>query len=269
MKFNSNGYEIGYEKMTPGGGENVFFIHGNLASKEWWYPGMELMKSHGSSGTAIAADWRGYGESTGLTDVSEINFTTFAKDFVALIESEGLTDVNIVGHSTGGLIAMLAVLEKPELFKSLILLDSVGATGLELELPKDQVLAHFKTMSENRDYALATLAATIKDCDAQSTTFQKLFDITWRCDKVMYQGVIDVLSDQIDIRDRMSEITLPTLILHGDADVVLPMEMAKATDALLPNSTLKVVLGQGHSMNMENPEKMVEEFTGFWESLDS
>ncbi len=266
-KFNSLGFEIGYQKAQPCGTENVLFIHGNLASKEWWYPGMEVMQRQPGQGTVIAADWRGYGDSTGLIDASDIDFTTFAQDFVRLLESEGLTEVNVVGHSTGGLIAMLAVLEKPQLFKSLILLDSVGATGLELQLPKNQVLAHFQTMSENRDYALATLAATIKDCDPQSPSFQKLFEITWNCDKVMFQGVIDVLSDQIDITERMSEIRLPTLILHGDQDMVLPLSTAESLQKWLPQAQLKVMTGQGHSMNIENPEQMVSEFSQFWAAL--
>ncbi len=265
--FNSDGFNIGYQKIDNGGQHNVLFIHGNLASKEWWYPGIEILQAQPGEGTLIAADWRGYGESTGLKDVSEINFTTFAQDFVRLLESHSLKDVNVVGHSTGGLIAMLAVLEKPELFKSLTLLDSVGATGLELELPKEQVLAHFQTMSENRDYAFATLAATIHNCDPQSQAFNHLFDITWNCDKVMFQGVIDVLSDQIDIKERMREIQLPTLILHGDKDAVLPASLSEQTHKLLPNSQLKVMDGQGHSMNMENPKRMVDELTTFWNSL--
>jgi pimeloyl-ACP methyl ester carboxylesterase len=265
--FNHHGFEIGYEKISPCGSENVFLIHGNLASKEWWYPGIEMMKSRPGEGTVIAADWRGYGDSKGLTQTSEINFTTFAQDFVALIEDQKLTDVNIVGHSTGGLIAMLAVLEKPQLFKSLILLDSVGETGLELELPKEQVLAHFQKMSEDRDYSRMVLAATIQGCDPQSESFSRLFEITMKADKVMFQGVIEVLSEQIDITDRMKEITLPTLILHGQNDPVLKLEMSEHLHQLLPQSEYKVLENQGHSLNMENPERMVTEFTEFWSKL--
>lgn len=263
-KIVCNDFEIAYQKWTHAGQENVFFIHGNLASKEWWYPTLERLKPTGQQGTLIAADWRGYGESKGLTDIHEINFLTFAKDFICLIENENLQDVHLVGHSTGGLIAMLAILEKPELFKSLTLLDSVGATGLELELPKEQVLAHFKKMSEDKDYSQMVLAATIKGCDPSSSSFQQLFNITWNCDKVMFTGVIDVLSDQIDITEKMSQIQLPTLILHGDEDAVLPLKMSESIHQLLPQSTLKVMDGQGHSMNLENPQRMADELLAFW-----
>lgn len=266
-QFNSQGFSIGFEKIEGAGAHNVFFIHGNLASKEWWYPTMELMKGKPGDGKVIAADWRGYGDSTGLTEQGQIDFRQFAQDFVNLIEAEGMQDVHVVGHSTGGLIAMLAVLNKPELFKSLLLLDSVGVTGLELQLPKEQVLAHFEKMSTDRDYCFATLAATINDVNPQSSVFQKLFEITWACDKVMYKGVIDVLSDQIDITEEVGSINQPTLILHGDKDMVLPLAMSEHTDQVLPNSTLKVLDGQGHSTNMENPQRLFEVATSFWDTL--
>lgn len=264
--FENQGFGISYTSLRDSYDRNVLFIHGNLASKEWWFPGMEIMKKQNGVGSLLAADWRGYGESKGITKQSQINFNQFASDYVALLENQEMTDVHVVGHSTGGLIAMLAVLEKPELFKSLTLLDSVGGTGLELELPKEQVLAHFEKMSVDRDYCQMVLAATIKDCQPLSEKFQKLFEITWNADKPMWKGVIDVLSRDIDITSRMGELTLPTLILHGDEDAVLPMKMAEQSRSLLPNSTLKVMEGQGHSMNVENPERMVRELEAFWAS---
>jgi pimeloyl-ACP methyl ester carboxylesterase len=264
--FDSNGFKIAYTKVD-GSSRNVFFIHGNLASKEWWYPTMEILSQNKGEGSMVAADWRGYGESKGIESFLEINFETCATDVVNLIEDQKMSEVHLVGHSTGGLIAMMAVLQKPELFKSLTLLDSVGGTGLELELPKNQVLAHFGKMSVDKEYARGVLAATIDGCDPTSEEFTKLFNITWNCDKPMWQGVIDVLSDQIDITEKMDQINLPTLILHGDKDEVLKMEMAEKNKERLPNAKLKVMDNQGHSMNMENPKRLATELQSFWETL--
>lgn len=264
--FDSNGFGISFEKMDNSA-QNVFFIHGNLASKEWWYPSMEILGQAQGSGKMIAADWRGYGSSKGIESFREINFETCADDFVKLMEDQNMADVHLVGHSTGGLIAMMAVIQKPDLFKSLTLLDSVGGTGLELELPKDQVLAHFGRMSVDKEYSRMVLAATIEGCDPTSSEFSKLFEITWACDRPMWQGVIDVLSDQVDITDKMNQIKIPTLILHGDKDQVLKMEMAEDNKSRLPNAQLKVMKDQGHCMNVENPKAFVDEIQNFWKDL--
>lgn len=264
-----NSFSLHYEAFQGIHKNNVLFIHGNLASNEWWHPTIELWRSENKSqdGTVVCADWRGYGKSKGLKSQTEINFKQFASDYITLLEELNLTDVHIVGHSTGGLIAMLAILERPDLFKSLVLLDSVGPTGLELTLPKEQVLAHFEQMSINKDYCFQVLAATIEGMSPQSPQFLRLAEITWNCDKVMWKGVIDVLSSNINFQDRMKEINLPTLILHGEKDLVLPLKGSENMHQLLPNSQLKVIANHGHSLNMEDPKLFKLEVDSFWESL--
>jgi len=267
MKFKtSDNFEIQYEEANSSLGKNVVFIHGNLASRNWWLPSLELLQDSSGSHTEklIAADWRGYGESKGLEAKSDIDFEKFANDYIELIEDKGMTNVNLVGHSTGGMIAMLAILKKPELFASLVLLDSVGPTGLELPLPKEQVLAHFEKMSTDRDYCNMVLAATIDGCDVTSSQFKALADQAFQCDKVMWKGVIEILAEEVNFSEKMDQIQLPTLVLHGEKDMTLPVEGSEQIDKMLPNSEFKLLEGQGHSCNMENPPRFVELLKDFW-----
>jgi pimeloyl-ACP methyl ester carboxylesterase len=241
------------------------FVHGNMASSKWWRPSVELLKSGSETAEKIVcADWRGYGESKGLTDESQIDFHRFADDYLELADSLGLKDINVVGHSTGGLIAMLAILKKPELFKSLTLLDSVGATGLELQLPKEQVLAHFEKMSGDRDYCRTVLAGTIHEVDTASSTFLELADEAFSADKAVFKGVISELADNMDITKRMSQLKLPTLILHGDKDPVLPMAGSEKLNQQIAGSKLRVLQNHGHSCNMEDAGLFVSELKAFF-----
>ena len=265
--FKSNGFNINYERFDNTTDHNVLLIHGNLACNEWWYPSIEILKGNSSSeseGTVLTADWRGFGESRGLTDVSEIDFDVFADDYISLIENQNLSEVNVVGHSTGGLIAMKAVIKRPDLFKSLVLLDSVGPKGIELEIPLENVLTHFEQMSQNREYCMGVMAATIDGVDASSNYFQTLFEKSWNCDNIMWTGVIEKLCTEIDIVDQAKEIQLPTFILHGEKDLVLPLKGAEFSHSVIPNSTLKVLPNNGHSYNVENPEAFVEDCLTFW-----
>ena len=180
------------------------------------------------------------------------------------LESLNMSDVKIVGHSTGGFIAMLAVACKPELFSGIVLLDSVGPTGLTLDLPKEQVLAHFQQMAENKEYCQTVLAATAKDMSPTDPRFLPLIEKTWNADKVMFQGVIDVLSSNLDYTEAFKKIEQPTLVLHGDQDAVLPLSMSEQITSTLQKAEMKVMDSQGHSMNIENPERFVTECESFW-----
>lgn len=267
----SDDFQIRFEE-TPWnlGGTNALFIHGNLASTEWWLPTFKALQSKTATRTTaipsklLSLDWRGYGQSKGLNAVEEIDFEVYAEDCIELIESRGLNNVHLVGHSTGGMIAMLAALKKPELFKSMVLLDSVGAKGLELVLPKPQVLEHFDKMSKDRQYFEIVLAATVKNVDLASDEFKQILDITWNCDRVCWTGVIETLATKIDFEDRLRELKIPTLILHGSEDLVLPYAGSEKLNQQISGSHLKMIAGAGHSFNLENPSMFADELIRFW-----
>ncbi len=263
----SDGFNIRYQQESWPVSENVLFVHGNLASCEWWEPTLAALKDQPGDeglGTLLSADWRGYGLSRGMKSAAEIDFSRFAADYIELIEKLELSRVNIVGHSTGGMIAMLAILQRPDLFKSLVLLDSVGARGLELQFPLTQVLAHFDLLSKDRSYFERVLATTIKGVDVESEHFRKILNVTWGCDRVAWVSVPEHLSTKIDFTDRLAELRLPTLILHGEEDLVLPATGSEKLHRQIGGSKLKILRGRGHSYNLEAPVEFASELREFW-----
>jgi len=272
--FNNKGFNIGYIEEKGLTNNNVLFIHGNLASNEWWIPTIEQFRlsseetNQSHEGTVLSADWRGYGKSKGLTSKDEIDFQSYADDYIALIEDRNLKNIDVVGHSTGGLIAMMAILKRPDLFRSCFFLDTVGPTGLNPELPLETVLGHFEKMSQDKDYSKMVLAATIEGVDAESSMFQEIFNITWNCDSVCWTGVPEVLCTQIDITEDIKKSwNTPSMIVHGDKDVVLPLKDSEKLHEFLPSSKYKTLKGQGHSCNMENPKLFASLLQDFWKSL--
>ena len=272
--FNSDGFNINYIEEKGITNNNVLFIHGNLASNEWWIPTMEQMRLESDqntqplSGTVLTADWRGYGKSKGLKTKEEISFETYANDYINLLESRGMTNVDVVGHSTGGLIAMMAVLKRPDLFRSCFFLDTVGPKGLHSEVPTEAVLAHFDKMSEDKDYAKMVYAATIEGVDVESSIFNELFEITWNCDTVCWRGVPDTLFNNVDISEELYKSwNTPSMIVHGTKDNVLPIKDSEELASRLQNSCFKALEGQGHSFNMEDPKRFNALLTEFWSGL--
>ena len=269
--FSSNGFNINYteeKNITP---QDVLFIHGNLASNEWWIPTIEQMRMDSSEdmgGTVVCADWRGYGKSKGLETKEDIDFQTYADDYIRLIEDREMKNVDVVGHSTGGMIAMMAIVKRPDLFRSCFFLDTVGPTGLNPELPTEAVLAHFEKMSQDKDYAKMVMAATIEGVDVNSPMFKELFEITWNCDPVCWKGVPDVLCNDIDFSEEVEKNwNLPSMIVHGEKDVVLPLKDSQELCESLPNSQFKALKDQGHSCNIENPKLFMSLLNDFWKTL--
>ncbi len=264
-----NNFNFHYEVFENIVDQDTLLIHGNLACNLWWHPMVNELRSRSKNsstkkGLLVAADWRGCGLSKGLTSESEVNFTTFADDYLHLIEALKLKNISVMGHSTGGLIAMLAILKQPQHFASLILLDSIGPLGIETPIPLDQLLGHFEAMSKNEELSNATIAATIQNVDIHTDFFKALAKATFHVDRPIWQGVPRTLCTQIDITDQMSKLTLPTLILHGINDLFLPKEGSEKLHKMIPNSILNLIPNQGHSLNVENPKLLVNLIEEFW-----
>lgn len=277
------GFKLYYEVYEGLVDSDTLLIHGNLACSLWWHPAVESLankykqnsytnpsasaQNHRDGykkGKLVLADWRGCGFSKGIQSISEINFDTFADDYLCLIEKLNLNDVQVVGHSTGGLIAMLAILKQPHKFKNLVLLDSIGPLGIESPIPTDILLGHFETVSKSEELSNMTIAATIQNVDITSEYFKSLAKATFNVDKPIWRGVPEVLCTQIDITDRMQEIQIPTLILHGELDMVLPASGSEKMNQMIKNSKLKILKNHGHSFNVEDPDTFVHELESFW-----
>jgi len=71
------------------------------------------------------------------------------------------------------------------------------------------------------------------------------------------RGMFDTLGRRDDIGDKVSTIRVPTLVIHGDADVAIPLSKARAMQVSIPNAELAVVEG-GHSISMTNPAPVNE-----------
>lgn len=243
----------------------TLFIHGNLASNNWWKPALEQWKTRGRSESwqspMILAEFRGCGKSSPPAGPQDVDMHLFANDFIALTEAltrgelgekvEG--PIHLVGHSTGGLICALMAAKRPDLFDRLVLLDSVGARGVTFD---DSMLGAFEQMKSNKDLTAAVIGGTIHGNDPSREFFRKnIVEDAFHAVQTTGPWVLLALRG-FDAREELKKVKSHALVLHGEHDSLLPVEDSKELASLI-KARFETIPGQGHCCNVENPEKFV------------
>jgi 3-oxoadipate enol-lactonase len=257
--FQHEAHKTHYELLINAVPQDTLLIHGNLASNRWWYPSVqELRRLQGAerpTGRLCMAEWLGCGGSSPPRTIDDLQMPALARQYVELVRSLEMENVNVIGHSTGGPIALYAVLQAPQLFNKVILLDGVGPDGVKLA---PEMLEAFAQMQRDRDFCSLIMSSTIQGVEATSAEFQAIVSDTFdRVDDKVWKGIPTVLSS-LDARADWSRIEQAVLILQGEHDTIVDGEQARALHQVLRHSELRELDGQGHSCNIENPRRFAE-----------
>ena len=177
FKTNQN-IEINYDLFPNLVPTTTLFVHGNLASNRWWMPTVEALKKQQAAegpkdlkGSVICAEFRGCGGSSVPKSEDEVTMKNFANDFVQMVRSMNLGPINLVGHSTGGLIAAMMLAEAPDLFNKAFLLDPVGAEGVKFD---SAMIQAFEAMKVDKNLTGVVIGSTILNNNPDSSFFTEI-----------------------------------------------------------------------------------------------
>jgi pimeloyl-ACP methyl ester carboxylesterase len=246
-----------------GQGEPLVMIMGRTGNLDWWDPRMisELKKYF----TLILFDNRG----TGRSEKGEKPFSIklFADDTVGLMDALGIAKANILGISLGGAIAIEIALSYPEKVKKLVLASttcgsSKGVVGPGAVAPI-QVLD--KLEANPREFLEEMLRRSISEewirenpCLFQDMLRQVLI-VPISKDVWLAQSTAAL---QWDACNRLSQIRVPTLIVHGKKDQTLPVENAYILAQGIPNAKLVILENSSHTL-VEEIDKASKEIVSF------
>ena len=238
-----------------GAGQPVVFSHGWPLDADAWEDQMVFLASHGYR--TIAHDRRGNGRSSQPWNGNDMD--TYADDLAALSKALGLKKAVHVGHSTGGgEVARYIGRYGTRRVAKVVLIGSV--TPLMLSKAGNPGGLPIKIFDDIRAGVLADRSQFFKDLTVPfyganrvgSTVSQGLKDSFWLQGMTAgFKGVLDCIKafSETDFTEDLKKIDVPTLILHGDDDQIVPINnSALLTAALVKGSTLKVYPGAPHGL---------------------
>ena len=257
--FEHAGCRLHYEDV--GHGEPVVLVHGLGSSiRDWEYQTPALSAAH----RVIALDVRGHGLSGKPREAYSMQ--AFADDVAALIEHLGLGPVHLVGISMGGMIGFQLGVDRPHLLKSLTIVNS-GPEVIARTLDERWQVAKRWTLA--RLVSLHTigkgLGRNMFPRPEQAELRAKIEQRWPENDKRAYLASLDAIIGW-SVRERLSAITCPTLVVTADRDYT-PVAQKQAYVDLLPNARLVVIEHSRHATPMDQPERFNALLLDFIDSI--
>jgi len=248
-----DGTEIYYKDW--GQGRPVVFSHGWPLNADAWDPQMLFLGQNGYR--VIAHDRRGHGRSSQPWNGNDMD--TYADDLAALVEALDLKDATLVGHSTGGgEVTRYIGRHGSGRVAGAVLIGAVPP--LMLKTAKNPGGLPISVFDENRDAVFADRSQFFKYLSMPFYGYNKpgvkvsqgVRDSFWlQGMQCSMKGAYDCIKafSETDFTEDLKKIDVPTLILHGDADQIVPIgASALLSSKLVKNATLKVYPGAPHGM---------------------
>lgn len=261
-----NGTRLYYEDSGPGStGETIAFSHGLLWTTELFAPQIAALRERYR---CIAWDHRGQGQSA-ADHRHSIGIELVAQDATLLLERLAGGPVHLAGLSMGGFVAMRIAARRPELVRSLILMETSAEIEPIANAPRYRLLAAVSRWIGMRIVAERVAAImfgkTLLSDAARRTELAGYVAILTRRRDIWRatHGVID----RAGVESELVRITAPTLVVVGDEDVATVPAKAARIVAGIAGARLVTIAGAGHSSTVEQPAAVTTAIASFLASL--
>jgi non-heme chloroperoxidase len=265
-----DGTQIYYKDW--GTGQPVVFSHGWPLNSDAWEDQMMFLVDRGYR--CIAHDRRGHGRSSQPWEGNEMN--TYADDLAALTEALDLRDAIHVGHSTGGgEVARYIGRYGTKRVSKAVLISSVPP--LMLKTPANPAGMPIEAFDQLRTAVHADRSQFFMDLSMPFYGFNRpgakvspgLRDSFWLQGMICgMKGAYDCIKafSETDFTEDLKKIDVPTLVLHGDDDQIVPIgASAMLSSKLVKGATLMIIAGAPHGMPATLKDQINAELLAFFQ----
>lgn len=251
--------------LTSGSAErDIILLHGgglDTASLSW---GLLMPQLAARGCRVIAPDWPGFGESEAWPE--GVSIATLQKFLAAFLAHLGIQQAGLAGISMGGGTALGFALENPARVERLVLVDSYG---LQRSAAMHRLSYLFVRFPGVRQLTWVSMRSKAMVRYALGALLKRPGSVTETLVDELYQGMLrpgatKAFSEFQDSEltweglrtcyaDRLAELTMPVLIIHGTRDGLVPVENARKAHAAIAHSRLEWMEGSGHWPQRDDP----------------
>ena len=244
---NVNGIQLAYERR--GKGTPLVLLHGFPLDHHLWDEVVPLLED---TFDVILPDLRGFGEST--TVDSPYSMDDYASDIAGLLDQLGIQKAAIVGHSMGGYAALGFARMYPERVSGLGLVSS----QVLADAPERKE-GRYKSAADVEANGIESVVATMTPKFTADEELQSYARASMeRQGPAAYIGALKAMAERADSTSLLSSLNFPVVVVHGDADALIPIDRAREVKEALPQAHLVEISGAGHMPMMEAKEKTAQ-----------
>jgi 3-oxoadipate enol-lactonase len=241
-KIQINNFDLAFERR--GRGAPLVLIHGYPLDHTIWSEVVPLLEDDFD---LILPDLRGFGESGAVK--SDYRVSDLASDIAGLLDHLKINQAIIAGHSMGGYVALAFARAYPQRLAGLGMISSQVLAD-----PPDRKEGRYKTAAEVAEKGVGIVAdamASKLSADANIQLFvHKMIESQ---NPLGVIGALKAMAERPDSAEFFAKLKVPAVIVHGDADALIPIERGREMKVALAAAHYAELPGAGHMPMMENP----------------
>lgn len=238
-----------------GDGPRTIVAHGGwVGSGELWQQPFEHLSRRWRT---VTYDHRGTGAT--ISRAPTITFELLVNDLFLILDTLQIDTCVLAGESAGAAVVLEAALRQPGRFSGLVLVGGRYQGGLDAG--SAQLIAGCKADFEATMEMFVNACAPEDDCEAERRWGKQ---IVMRSDGSSAVQLLECLAP-VQVEHHLSQIHLPTLLIHGSRDVITSVASSRNLAQMLPNNKLVIIEGAGHVPTVTRPAQVVRAIEDFFE----